>query len=92
VYLLGLALLVIGFLAQQLADAITFPRGVSPDAAGVIGGVSAVVIICLCLVAWYAWFRGRSGSIMILIGFIALTKGAGALVARLLVVMFLPHT
>lgn len=92
VYLFGFLLLVIGFFAQEAADSIAFPRGVSPGAAGMIGGLSPTVIISAGLIAWYRWFRGRSGSAMMLVGFIALAKGGGALVARLLIVSCLAHS
>ena len=56
-----------------------------------IGGICPAVLVGVALMVWYGWFKGRTGSAIMLIGLIAPVKGAGELLARTFIGLVLHH-
>jgi hypothetical protein len=88
-YVAGLSLLAIGFLSQEGADTYHIPRGISVQAAAIIGGACPALLLLVGLSGWYCWFRRERGSVIMLVGLLAAAKGLGALIARFMIVSYL---
>ncbi len=84
-YAIGIALCVVGIIAQEAHRQYSAPVTVSPGAAEFIGSISAVAVVLPGLLIWHRYFKGRPGSIMGLIGFIGAGKEVAGFLGRVLI-------
>jgi hypothetical protein len=80
-YVLGFGLIAIGVLCQEAAKRFVIPSGSPREFAAVISGIGSAAAGLLGLFAWYKWFRGRPGSVIMLFGLLAPAKNIGPLAA-----------
>src|SRR5260370_19942266 len=91
VYAVGLLLIIIGFFLQDAPKALHIPPGVSAVSAARIAAECATVLAVVEFGVWYKWFKGRTGSVVMLLGLIAVLRPLEALVAHILIVALLYH-
>jgi hypothetical protein len=84
-YAIGLSLCVVGIIAQEAHRQYSAPVHISPDAAGLIGGVCVAGLGISGFLIWYKYFKGRHGSIIGLIGLLGAGKEVGGFIARVLI-------
>ena len=84
-YAVGIVLIAAAFIAYVARQDYRAPAQVSPDTAGVIGGVTVVGCYILGLILWYKYFKGKHGSAIGFVGFIVFAQNVGGFLARVLI-------